>query len=85
MRYFSHSKPYERLVAAAKMESKTSKAPCHYFGLEFGTNKYEPDPHKWTDAAMNDRKSHVNVFYEWQHVATRDSCRKASCNINILL
>ena len=76
---------YLRLAAIADVETKTSKAPCRYLGLEIGPNQYEPDPQMWPAGFLGERRTHTNVVYQWQHVRTRQSQHKASCNVTNLL
>ncbi len=74
---------YMRLLAVADVETKASMAPCRYLGLEVGVDQYEPEPQNW-DAA-DAQKTHVNVFYEFQHVSFRGSRYMVCCNAHDLL
>ena len=74
---------YMRLLAVADVETKVSKAPCRYLGLEVGFNQYEPDPQNWD--AGDAQKTHANVFYEFQHVTSRGSPYMVCSNATHLL
>ncbi len=75
---------YLRLAAVAEMETKISKSPCRYLGLPIG-DTYEPDPQMWPPNALEQRKSHASVVYEWQHVGMHGARHTATCNVNDLL
>ena len=75
---------YARLLAAADMETKTSKAPCRYLGLRIG-EIFEPDPQLWPPEYLNERKSHALVVYEWQHVVVNGRKHTAACRMDKLL
>ncbi len=75
---------YLSLAAVAEMETKISKSPCRYLGLPIG-DAYEPDPQMWPRTAIDQRKSHASVVYEWQYVAAGGARHTATCNVNHLL
>jgi hypothetical protein len=75
---------YMRLAAVAEMETKISKSPCRYLGLAVG-DTYEKDPQMWPPSALEQRKSHASVVYEWQHVGMHGARHTATCNVNDLL
>ena len=70
---------YASLCRAAEMETKTHKAPCRYLGLEIAPGGWEPDPTFWPEEALADRKSHVNVSFEWQYVTSGAAKHKVTC------
>ena len=76
---------YRRLAAIADVETKASKAPCHYLGLDMGAGSYEPDPGKWNLASLDASKTQVNVIYEWKHVKAKGEHHRVSCNVNHLI
>jgi hypothetical protein len=76
-----------RLVAVAEIETKTTKAPCRYLGLEIASGFFEQDPSKWPADMLDDRKTLVNVAYEWTHVKTQGSIsggHRVTCRVNNL-
>jgi len=75
---------YTRLLAAADMETRTSKAPCRYLGLRVGET-FEPDPQLWPPEYIDERKSHALVVYEWQHVAANGKRHTVACRMNKIL
>ena len=75
---------YLRLSAIAELETKISKSPCRYLGLVVG-GAYVPDPQMWPPSALEQRKSHASVVYEWQYVGAGGSRHMATCSVDHLL
>ncbi len=78
---------FRRLVAAAEIETKTTKAPCRYLGLEIASGLFEPDPTRWPADTRNERKTHVNVCFEWSYVKSQGSPsggHRVTCRVNNL-
>ena len=70
----------QRLLSIAEMETKESKSPCRYLGLQ-QENGFIIDPIAWNSTA----KTSVYVFFEWLHVKHNGVSHRAACNINHLV
>ena len=44
---------HRKLLSAAEVETRVSKAPCVYLGLQTATDQYEPDPGSWTEGSTH--------------------------------
>jgi len=73
---------FRQLVAVADMETRLTKAPCKYLGIQLSPGSYEPDPHLWPAAALAQQKSHASVIYEWQYVTTAGKPHTVTCRVN---
>ena len=71
---------YNYLLSAAEHETRATKAPCLYLGVERSPGSFEPDPANWQEEP--ERKSHCYVWFEWQHVRHGDSPHRVRCSVH---
>ena len=76
---------YSRLLSAAEVEARESKAPCQYLGLEISPGCFEQDPENWPDDVAPEGKTKANVCYEWQHVSCSGLPHRVYCSVNHIL
>ncbi len=76
---------FRQLVTVADTETRLTKAPCKYLGLQVGPGSYEPDPHLWPSAALARPKSNASVVYQWQYVTASGKPHTVTCRVDNLV
>ncbi len=74
---------YRKLLAAAETETRESKAPCVYLGVEVDGGVFEPDVDNWPESEVEKTKRHV--CYEWLHVSRGEAPHRVVFNATDLL
>ena len=70
----------QQLLSIAELETKESKCPCRYLGIQ-RDGQFISDPGEWNAIT----KTTNQVFFEWCHVKHDGTTHRAACSINHLI